>query len=466
MAKWAAETRAFKVTLRQNIWRGLRDTVGHHTRRAYTSPNGCNEHGSKQPSSPQQGTPISLDQNNQGIPSEHKRIIDGVVEESVADKVCGVEENFDADEWSTKYDEQLFELPSLHVAKCEPSLLLFALDIGLGFRVIQKPTHLDWLDLYQAHDWKEVVTGYFQTSSSGIRAYLDEAIESVCSMRSPPTTCQDFAIDTPALSTKTPTSAMEIDLDTAFHWQGMLDLDEEEASWQAGNESNEVTDKEQEVDDVFSYAKSLLESKRKGLPLSSFIPDESETNNFLQAALEHSGFPYDDQGARRAASEVAYHYFYKGVDTLRGQGSVVPRLAEADRSKDWLLLDSFGRIPLGAPTDELGPLSHDIAMAHGIKRSHESTRFDRFEDYNFLGNLVQLRSDTPAAVSLYVQISYQRKVARDPLSREGVILSQATKYIDPVGYDGPQEHLLLEGTTCRDRVTGYAVKLNDPEGTF
>ncbi|KAL8774388.1 MAG: hypothetical protein Q9194_004065 [Teloschistes cf. exilis] len=105
-------------------------------------------------------------------------------------------------------------------------------------------------------------------------------------------------------------------------------------------------------------------------------------------------------------------------------------------------------------------------MAHEIKRSHESTRFDRFEHYNFLGNLVRLRSDTPAAVSLYVQMSYQRKVARDPLSREGVILSQGTKYIDPVGYDGPQEHLLLEGTACRDRVTGYAAKLNDPEGTF
>ncbi|KAL8774389.1 MAG: hypothetical protein Q9203_004172 [Teloschistes exilis] len=281
MAKWAAETRAFKVTLRQNIWARIKghrwtswSTCLHFTQwvqRArfetarFTTARHSNLAGSEQ----------------SGHPQRIQRIIDGVVEELVADKVCGVEENFDANEWSTKYDEQLFELPSLHVAKCEPSLPLFALDIGFGFKVIQKPTHLDWLDLDQAHDWKEVVTGYFQTPSSRIRAYPDEAIESVCSMRIPPTTCQDFAIDTPALSTKIPTSAMEIDLDTAFHWQGMLDLDEEEVSWQAGNESNEVTDKEQGVNDVFSYAKSLLESKRKGLPLSSFIPDESETNGFL-----------------------------------------------------------------------------------------------------------------------------------------------------------------------------------------
>ncbi|KAL8630172.1 hypothetical protein Q9189_004093 [Teloschistes chrysophthalmus] len=466
MVRWVAEIEGFKVTLRQSISRVSRDTVKNDAGRAYAMPNGCNEHDSNQPGSPKEGTPTSLDKDKQGIPGECNGNIDGVVEELVPDNACGVEGIFDANERSTKSDEQIFELPSFDATESEPSPLIVALDIGFGLKIIQTPTHLDWLDLDRAHDWKEIVTAYFQISSHRIRAYLNEAIESVRSMKVPPTTCQDSAMETPALPANLHPSAMDIDLDAAFDGQGMLDLDEEDVSLQAGNESSEVTDKKQEVDSVFSYAKSLLESKRKGLPLSGFIPDESETNGFLQAALEHSGFPYDGRGARRAASEVAYHYFYKGVDTLRGQGSVAPRLAEADRSKDWLLLDSSGRTPFDAHTYEAGIRSHGIAMAHKSKRSQEKTRFDHFEHYNFLGNRVSLRSETPAAVSLYVQMSCRRKVARDPLSREGVILSQATKYIDPVAYDGPQEHLLVEGNACRDRVTGYAVKLNDPEGTF
>lgn len=449
MVRWAAEIEALKVTLRQSIRRGRRATVESDAQGAYSTLNGDNEHDSKQPGSPWQRTPISLSKVMEGRPSEYERNISGVVEEPIADSVCGVEEvwftwkNLDAKERSTTgtCDEPLFRIPLLDAATWEPSYILASPPISFALNTLQKPKHLK-------------------------RTYLNEAIESVRSIKMPSSICQSSAIDTHTLPSTTPPSAMEIDLDAAFDGQGVLDLDDEEVSLQASNDIKKVTAAGQDVDDVLSYAKWLLESKRKGLPLSHFIPDESETNDFLKAALEHSGLPHDDQGARRAASEVAYYYFYKGLDTLRDQGFVVsPCLVEVDRSKDWFfaLPDGSGKIPSGPPTYESEPPTHGIAVANEFKTSHDDTRFEHF---NFLRNLVQFRSETPAAVSLYIQMSCNRKVGRDPLSREGVILSQATKYIDPVSYDGPQEHLLLEGTAFRDRVTGYVVKVNDHAGTF
>ncbi|KAL8726601.1 MAG: hypothetical protein Q9166_006636 [cf. Caloplaca sp. 2 TL-2023] len=52
------------------------------------------------------------------------------------------------------------------------------------------------------------------------------------------------------------------------------------------------------------------------------------------------------------------------------------------------------------------------------------------------------------------------------MSREGVILSQANKYIDPILYDGPELLLSLTGSALQNQTVGYATKLNDNDRHF
>ncbi|KAL8861649.1 MAG: hypothetical protein Q9178_001850 [Gyalolechia marmorata] len=104
-------------------------------------------------------------------------------------------------------------------------------------------------------------------------------------------------------------------------------------------------------------------------------------------------------------------------------------------------------------------------QAHN-EESIEDLGNPNFKHYNYFRERVPHRSDTPATVSLFAQLAWSRKVTHDPMSRIGVIMSQANKYVDPVVYTGPTELLKLEGTEFKERVTGYVTKVRDSDGWF
>lgn len=88
---------------------------------------------------------------------------------------------------------------------------------------------------------------------------------------------------------------------------------------------------------------------------------------------------------------------------------------------------------------------------------------------NCLGNEILLPSNTPAIISLFVQVAATRKAYLHPWSREGVILAQANRYVDAVAYYGHLDYAglhALRGSSFEDQSIGYALKVNDPQGSF
>ena len=86
--------------------------------------------------------------------------------------------------------------------------------------------------------------------------------------------------------------------------------------------------------------------------------------------------------------------------------------------------------------------------------------------YNFLLDPIYQSSRTSAEVSLWAAIVYQWKGKFDPWSRQGVLASQAGKWVDPINFTGPLELLHLGGTELREAVTGYVDKVYHPRGTW
>ena len=96
----------------------------------------------------------------------------------------------------------------------------------------------------------------------------------------------------------------------------------------------------------------------------------------------------------------------------------------------------------------------------------ESATSSPFHHINFLGQKVFKKSRTPPEVSLWVAIMSERFSTFEPLTRKGVLASQAMKMVDPFQFRGPKHFLELSGTELRDSVTGYVDKVYLPVGTW
>lgn len=128
-----------------------------------------------------------------------------------------------------------------------------------------------------------------------------------------------------------------------------------------------------------------------------------------------------------------------------------PKVPESlDRSSDWFRENDrhpdseyFPSVPVDR--DRIEPLFHHL---------------------NFLGHPVYHKSSTPAEVSLWLAFTSHKKRIFHPFSRQGVTASQATKYIDPFVYLGPEAFLKRSGSELRNAVTGYVEKAYDSLGTW
>ncbi|KAL8960019.1 MAG: hypothetical protein Q9193_003212, partial [Seirophora villosa] len=238
-----------------------------------------------------------------------------------------------------------------------------------------------------------------------------------------------------------------------------IDLDEV-----FGQDATEFYEDEEDI--VMSYASDLLARRTQGLLLSEFIPTGRKAYEALRAAFQFKEWTYDLRHAGLAAAEVAYHFSSEGLNDLKDNGFVTRQhLMESERSIEWRSRQCD--IAALTPYDPRSCKSKMLRYAIWKPEQSIVSRVDpNSKHYNFLGQTVDIRSNTPATVSFLVQLSAAVKPYRNKISRVGVILSQANKYIDAVIYDGPPELLSYRGTALQEQTTGYVSKLNDCKGSF
>lgn len=361
-------------------------------------------------------------------------------------------------------DDSYDKVPPLDRANLTMSTATNALDLALSNDTSDSHSTIEWLNINSRDDVQHFIINYYRLSLEDLRDSLEEAIEDVNYLAESITAAQEgFAVQ-PIPSAHGHTQAMDIDLDAVFGGQGATDLGDDDAQFEAVSRNGENDEKE---DLVLPYASDLLARRAQGLRLSEFIPTGEEAINAICAAFNHKWFEYDLKGAKLAAAEAAYVRFSQGLDTLKRNGLVSCQgPAESKRMLDWSQKerDSVALSPYDPRSSKLEMLRYAIRKP---KQSVVSSVDPSWQHYNFFGQTVDLRSTTPATVSLLVQLRADpEKLPRNPFSREGVILSQANKYIDPVAYDGPLEFLSLRGTAFKEQTTGYVLKLNDREGYF
>ncbi|KAI4144193.1 MAG: hypothetical protein L6R39_004285 [Caloplaca ligustica] len=341
-------------------------------------------------------------------------------------------------------DDSYGKLPPLDRANRRVSTIINALDLQNSYKTDDAHSRLEWLNLHSRYEVEGVVADYQLLSRKIMASWLEEAIEKVSLVKIPPA---------PAVQD----SATDIDLDSFFDGQGATDLDDDIST---GADMLEE-------DPVISYATELLADRtQQDLPWSRFIPTGQKAYDAILAAFNYKGWKYDLQNAKLAAAEVAYYYAKEGLDELKDNGYASRNYpVESDRYLEWesRQRDSAALLPYDPRSSKLEMLRYAIKKP---EQTSVSCVQPVWKHYNFLGHTVDLLSSTPATVSLLVQMLANFKPSRYAFSREGVVLSQANKYIDPVAYEGPEELLSLSGAALREQATGYVFKLTDHEGSF
>lgn len=139
-------------------------------------------------------------------------------------------------------------------------------------------------------------------------------------------------------------------------------------------------------------------------------------------------------------------------------------LQVADRSVDWMWESTNGD-----NRHQYDPRIFSAAAVsagnHGEK-SNITPEQKCIHHLNYLQQPIFTKSDTPPEVSLWAVRSGHANGHHPSFSRQGVLSSQAWKFIDPFSYSGPLELLNYKGTKLRDEVTGYVDKVYHPIGSW
>lgn len=150
-------------------------------------------------------------------------------------------------------------------------------------------------------------------------------------------------------------------------------------------------------------------------------------------------------------ANVEWWHMRKISEELRKEGVYEPKeLEKADRSRDWFWDN-------GRPSE--------TKSSPSVQAKADKSK-PPFHHLNFLGHPLYHKSSTPAAVSLWFAYTSQWNHLLHPHSRKGVIMSQATKLIDPFVYFGPSHLLAHSGTQLRNAVVGLVERLYSEDGTW
>lgn len=192
-----------------------------------------------------------------------------------------------------------------------------------------------------------------------------------------------------------------------------------------------------------------------------------------------------------STANVEWQHMHLVSREIRSRGfDKLKRIQKADRSGDWSWENgrpsdceyprsfpvksdeieppcSDSEYPSSVPveSDEIEPPFSD--SEHSPSIPVESDKIEEpFHHLNFLGHPVYHKSSTPAEVSLWLVLTSHKKQTFGPISRQGVITSQATKHIDQFVYYGPGPLLQHSGTTLRNAVVGHVEKAYERQGTW
>lgn len=247
-----------------------------------------------------------------------------------------------------------------------------------------------------------------------------------------------------------------------------LDLAAPETQQSAFMDELDAEEAEEEEDIISSDLQSIagiyeVACKPNGKSmLRHFIPEDihSEVVKF------YNGLPQDMQtlkGWTFATNVVEWRHMAFASSQLRLMGLYkhVP-LQQAESFNPWQ--SSFRSETKWPVTPAQTLAAPPVSLVDSDEQ--ESGSPSQFHHLNFLGERIFERSATPPEVSLWAAITSERFAAFRPLSRRGVITSQATKFIDSFSYTGPEHLLGLSGTELRDSVIGYVEKVYSPVGTW
>lgn len=267
------------------------------------------------------------------------------------------------------------------------SRLTNALDTGFSNEASTIHTPLYWLDLASQEAIEEVFINYHLLSRKAMGELLRDAVENIAAMTLPTSPTGAIVTTQSLLPVDHHIQATVIDHDAAFSGQGATDLEDGEAAYQGAHSvasqsdaamvdgaTSQAKERVEESSEIIAYASTLLTAKTQGLPLSEFVPTGQKAQDTLLTAFDlviSKGFSYDFEGAKLAASEVAYFYFCQGLDTLKRNGFVARQYpSESERSKRWSLVnrDSAALLPYDPCSLKADILRYTIRKPKNLRR--------------------------------------------------------------------------------------------------
>ena len=140
-----------------------------------------------------------------------------------------------------------------------------------------------------------------------------------------------------------------------------------------------------------------------------------------------------------------------------------PRLEEAERSCDWSWESKVSEV--GGPLYPRTSLNEDLPSP---PKNAGIADAGLHHHVNYLNYPVKTKTSTSPEISLWLtNFACRRNASFDPLTRQGVLVSQATKHIDPYQYTGPPEFLdVYSGTQLQNAITGYVNRVYSPRGSW
>ena len=338
-----------------------------------------------------------------------------------------------------------------------------------GEKKVHKPLQdLDWLNLAfskrQENAWPHDI---FSCEDSQVGVSCESlVIEDVAN--------SSMARDLPQPMEQKPSPVVEaeweeIDLDAAFG-MGATDLEDDDdqddvtvimSKITKDSPSPELISKlEQDRQALFVGARGQAPQQKPRLQQyiqGDFTAEASE--DFANLPKER----WDAAGWAYAIGTIKYYYWHAAHKYCSDKGYYQhPRLEESERSWNWSA-ESKAK-------EAQRPSCPRISLTEQPPSPNldEAVVTNPYHHENYLMHPVVGKTSTSPETSLWLaHFAYRRKAIFDPITRQGVLASQATKTVDPYQYIGPQEYLQkYTGTRLQNAILGYVNRIYTPRGSW
>ena len=364
------------------------------------------------------------------------------------------------------------EFPVVEVDPERLSQLLNALQVTEGQCQGEHSTELDWLNLAfsnrQENEWPYDIPSFEDWRAGIIHESLVIEEDAVGA-------AEAGVLPQPTEQTTSPSEVEsereEINLDTAFKMRA-TDLEDDD----------ELIDMPVDVSIIIADSAAFhslivkLERARKAIFVGArgqISQQEPRLQRYIlgdviaQAGVEFANLPkerWNAEGWAYATGVVKYSQLHVAHEYRSVKGYFQrPRLEESERSCDWSWeskFEEFQRLPYPRvySTDHHPSQPKDENVLITTSCHHE----------NYLGYPIDDKTSTSPEVSLWVtHLARRRKAMFDPLTRKGVIVSQATKTVDSYQYTGPPEILeMYQGTQLENAIVGHVNRVYTPSGSW